>query len=88
MLISGHNPIDSANIALEGAQKGGVAITEKEIKEIGDMLHAKGYPEEEILEWEKDWMDQLKIASGNPLPQPSYFVPKGFGGSGLSLALK
>jgi hypothetical protein len=88
MLRYNHNPLDAADIALEGAQLGSVAITEKEIEEIGDMLVEKGVSTDEVHHWEEYWRYQIKIASGNPLPQPSYFVPKGFGGSGLSLALK
>lgn len=89
MLRYNHDPLDAADIALEGAQLGGVAITEKEIEEIGDMLIDRGVSEDEVWRWESYWNKSLKQALKNPLPQPSYFVPKGFGGSGLyDVALK
>lgn len=88
MLRANHNPLDSANVALEGAQNGGVAITEKEIQEIGDMLVEKGVSTDEVHNWETYWIGTLKLAPKNPLPQPNYGsrVP---GGSGLyNVALK
>jgi hypothetical protein len=88
MLRYNHNPLDAAGIALEGAQMGGVAITKKEIQEIGDMLVEKGVSEDEVHNWETYWIETLKLASKNPLPQPNYGsrVP---GGSGLhNVALK
>ena len=89
MLRYNHNPLYAASIALEGAQMGGVAITEKEIEEIGDMLIDRGVSEDEVIRWARDWSKSLKLTSKNPLPQPSYFVPKVFGGSGLhNVALK
>lgn len=88
MLRYNHNPLDAAGIALEGAQMGGVAITKKEIQEIGDMLVEKGVSTDEVHNWETYWIETLNLASKNPLPQPNYGsrVP---GGSGLyNVALK
>ena len=71
MLRYNHNPLDAADIALEGAQIGGVAISKKEIQEIGDLLHAQGVPEENIVAFETRWMSQLEAAENKQA-----YIPK------------
>lgn len=72
MLRYNHNPLDAAGIAMEGAQLGGVAITEKNIQEIGDMLVEKGVSTDEVYNWETYWINTLKQASKKPFPQSNY----------------
>lgn len=65
MKMAGHNPLSAAQIAMQGAYNAGVAITEKEIQEIGDKLIKMGVSDDAVASFETEWMTRLKIAGKN-----------------------
>lgn len=66
MNMSGHDPLSAAQIAMQGAYNAGVAITNKEIQEIGEKLRNMGVPEMEIVTFETYWMKNISLAQLSP----------------------
>jgi hypothetical protein len=77
MKMAGHDPLSAANIAMQGAHNAGVAITVKEIQEIGDKLIKIGVSEDDVAYFEGEWIGII-----NPQKNPYPISPTYNGGAG------
>lgn len=85
MNMSGHDPLSAAQIAMQGAYNAGVAITNKEIQEIGNKLHNMGVSEDAIVAFETDWMEKIRLAQLSPSNVTPTIKPGGGGGGKQSI---